>query len=178
MRKQVRRLPWQKWAKTKLGVDNYQLMRHDADLIQNAVCSAMARDGITLEEATEVARHALAEAKGPVYVVRAFEPKKLGEWLRRLEVEPLAEDTLPLPGAPAAQAGNAKLTKRAKGAAAEPDEDDVAKPVCRSRGRRAGVRRRGCRWRRRRLRRTVGYGSNAGFRGRRRGSRLRRRRPC
>jgi hypothetical protein len=98
-------------------------MRIDADQIQQAVCSAMARDGITLEQSAEVARHALAEAKGPVYVVRAFEPKRLVEWLRRLEVEPLAEDTLPLPGAPV---GAAKLAQRAKGAVVELGE--AAKP--------------------------------------------------
>lgn len=119
VREKVQQLPWKKWAKVKLGVTNYQLMRHDADQVQNAMCAAIARDGITLGQATEVARHALAEAKGPVYVMRAFEPKRLGEWLRRLEAEPLAEDTLPLPGAPVTQG---------KDAGSEP-EAATAKPV-------------------------------------------------
>lgn len=129
VREKVRQLPWKKWAKVKLGVTNYQLMRHDADQVQNAMCAAMARDGITLEQATEVARHALAEAKGPVYVVRAFEPKRLGEWLRRLEAEPLAEDTLPLPGAPVTQVSGLKPVTQGKGAGSEPDEVVTARPV-------------------------------------------------
>lgn len=129
VREQVRRLPWRKWAKVKLGVTNYQLMRHDADQVQNAMCAAMARDGITLEQATEVARHALAEAKGPVYVVRAFEPKKLGEWLRRLEAEPLAEDALPLPGAAKSQFSDPKPAKQQGSAAADPDDGEPSKPV-------------------------------------------------
>lgn len=129
VREQVRRLPWQQWAKVKLGVENYQLMRPDADKIQDAMCSAMARDGISLEQVTEVARHALAEAKGPVYVIRAFEPTKLGEWLRRLEleVEPLAEDTLPLPGQPERDSA-AKPVKQGKGAGARAGQ--VALPAC------------------------------------------------
>ncbi|WP_431910030.1 hypothetical protein [Amycolatopsis thermoflava] len=131
VRKQVRRLPWRKWAKVKLGVADYQLMAHDADQVQNAMCAAMTRDGITLEQATEVARHALAEAKGPVYVVRAFEPKKLGEWLRRLEAEPLAEDTLPLPGVAKAQVSQPKPDKQqvTESAAANPDRGEPPKRV-------------------------------------------------
>ncbi|WP_431879226.1 hypothetical protein [Amycolatopsis sacchari] len=129
VREQVRRLPWRKWAKVKLGLADYKLVAHDADQVQNAMCTAMARDGITLEQATEVARHALAEAKGPVYVVRAFEPKKLGEWLRRLEAEPLAEDTLPLPGVVKSQASVPKPAKPGKDATAETDEVATVKPV-------------------------------------------------
>lgn len=114
-RQLVRRLPWSEWAELR-GVE-FQLMQGDADAVQAAICDAMAAAGITLDQAAEIGRAALAEAKtNPVgYVTDAFR-KHLPRRLKALAVEPLANNPLPLPnapssarpGAPKPQAGTSK----------------------------------------------------------------------
>lgn len=91
----VRRLPWARWA-TARGM-TWRLNQADADLVHAAICAAIAEAGISLEQATEIALAALAEAKtNPVgYVTDAF-GKYLRRRLRSLRYEPLADDPLPL----------------------------------------------------------------------------------
>jgi hypothetical protein len=106
----VRRLPWRDWAELR-GV-KFQLMENDADAVQAAICEAMASAGITLDQAAEIGRAALAEAKtNPVgYVTDAFR-KHLPRRLRALAVEPLADNPLPLPALPTAATPHAGASK-------------------------------------------------------------------
>jgi hypothetical protein len=116
----VRRLPWADWAKRR--ETNFRLTRGDADVVQTAICEAMASAGITLDQATMIGQAALGEARSnPVgYVSDAFR-KHLPKRLRALEVEPLADEPLPLPEKP--------TPKLAKSAAAAPGEAEPAPPV-------------------------------------------------
>lgn len=118
VRELVRQLPWEEWA--RLREVKFRLTTADADLVQEAVCEAVTSGGITLEMALEIGQAAVSEAKtAPAkYVIDAFS-KHLRRWVRRLAVEPMAAEPLPLlasaaplprrrgPGAPAAAASAA-----------------------------------------------------------------------
>ena len=128
VRELVRQLPWIRWA--ELRGTKFQLMQGDADVLQAAICEAMASAGITLDQAAEVGRAALGEAKtNPVgYVTDAFR-RHLPRRLRALAVEPLADNPLPLPGTPDPQVSGSKPGKQGKGpAAAVPDDGEKPKP--------------------------------------------------
>lgn len=128
VRQLVRALPWREWAEAR-GAE-FQLMAFDADVVQAAICEAMTGAGITLDQAAEIGRAALGEAKSksPVgYVADAFR-KHLPRRLRALAIEPLAENPLPLPSAAKPPVSVPKLAKQGKATPAEPDEAEP-KPV-------------------------------------------------
>jgi hypothetical protein len=117
VRELVRRLPWARWAKRHNP--DFWLTPVDADTVQTAICSAIATTGVTLDQAGEIGRTALGQAKTtPVkYVTDAFGPTHLARRLRALDAEPLSDNPLPLPGdiesekAPAAAPAGAKQAK-------------------------------------------------------------------
>jgi hypothetical protein len=101
VRRLVRRLPWAAWGERHQGRP-YVLSMADADALEAAISYALEREGISLEVAAQVGTQALAQAQSTpaVYVAGAFGAKKLPWWLRRLGVEPLDDDPLPLPEPP------------------------------------------------------------------------------
>lgn len=132
VRELVRRLPWVEWA--ELRNPEFQLTPVDADLVQAAICAAMASAGITLDQAAAIGQAALGDATKtarPVgYVVDAFR-KHLPRRLRALGVEPLSDNPLPLLGKPKRQVGPpSATTHEGEGAAtADTDAGESAKPV-------------------------------------------------
>lgn len=99
VRQRVRELGWQQWAESK-GLRGFTLNQEHATRLTSVMASAIVTTGITLDEATEVAQHALLAAKtanAALFVANAFAPKTLAEWLRRLAAEPLAAAPRPLP---------------------------------------------------------------------------------
>lgn len=87
----VRRLPWIEWAEVR-GVSG-RLNRAAANLVHAAICDAMTRADISIDQATEIALAVLREVKtDPVRcLVDAF-GKDLPERLRALQHTPLAAD--------------------------------------------------------------------------------------
>ena len=125
VRQRVRELGWQQWAASR-GIVGFTLSQEHATRLTCAMAAAIGTVGITLDQATEVAQHALLAAKtanAALFVANAFTPKTLAEWLRRLTAEPLAARPLPLP----APLGEAEFT-----AATQPGEPEVGSAGTRS----------------------------------------------
>jgi len=139
VREQIRRLPWRERAR-ELGKTGFQLSRLDADQLQAVMCEAISRHGLTLEQAVEIARHALAKAESPSYVVCAFKPANLARWRRRVEVEPLADNPLPLPESPVSTGDKQPENPQRKPAAADQPGREVPLPACSTCGAREGTK--------------------------------------
>jgi hypothetical protein len=129
----VRRLPWTEWAQLR-GVD-FQLSRKDADQVQAAMAAAITTAGITLDEAIEIGRAALADVaktSQPVgYVVNAFGPRHLPGRLRALTAEPLAADpvSLPVKASPSGIDGKSSRTRQVA-QLDEPKAAAISRPEC------------------------------------------------
>ncbi len=95
VREAVRSFPINAWYAKRGQVR--AMSRQDADLLQSAVCDAMQRYGLTLEQVREIGQAAVSDArKTPVTYVAAAFGAKLPIWLARVSPEPGAANPLPL----------------------------------------------------------------------------------
>lgn len=97
VREVARALPFREWHAVH-GKPDWMLTTYDTDRLQRAICAAVDRAGISLDQARAIGQAAVSEAKKtPVsYVLNAFGDKNLPTWLRRVVPEPAAKRPLPL----------------------------------------------------------------------------------
>jgi hypothetical protein len=127
VRELVGRLGWAEWSRRRVN-GRFRLSRAGADEVQAAICAALVRGYVAMDQVAAVGQAALFEAKKtPVaYVARAFSPANVGRHIRALGDEPLSDDPLPPPDEP---------DERNDRAPAPPDD---ALPACTTCGARAG----------------------------------------
>ncbi|HEX6359541.1 hypothetical protein [Actinophytocola sp.] len=101
VRELVSRLGWAEWSRRRTN-GRFWLSLAGANEVEAAICAAVARGAVTLDQAAQVAQDALFEArKTPVvFVARAFSSPTLERRILALGAAPLSDNPMPAPDEP------------------------------------------------------------------------------